>query len=118
MVVVGAGLLVVAAVFGHLWGALRIILALGGVVLVILGFLLALGITGFKIKASPSGGIEASANMPTGYTKTMTISESLVEGTSPPKQGTMPPKAGVMPPKAGVMPPKAGVMPPKGVRRD
>jgi hypothetical protein len=106
MIGVGAALIVVAAAFSDLWGALRIIMVLAGVVLVILGFLLALGIKGFKIKASASGGIEASADMPTGYTKTMTVSESLVEGSSPPKQGAMPPKQGIMPPKDGIMPPK------------
>jgi hypothetical protein len=75
-------------------------------VLVIAGFLLALGVTKLKIGASRDGGIEASADMPTGYTKTMTVSEGLVEGAIPSKTGTPPPKEGTMPPKEGIMPPK------------
>jgi hypothetical protein len=105
MIVAGIALIVVAAVF-NLWGAVRIILALAGVALVILGFLLALGVKGFKLKASASGGIEAAADMPTGYTKTMKVSESLVEGSPPTKTGIPPPRDGTMPPKDGTMPPK------------
>jgi hypothetical protein len=107
MVLVGVVLIVVGAAFDHLWGTVRVIVALAGVVLVILGFLLALGIKGIKVKASAAGGIEATADMPSGYTKKMTVSESLVEGSSPPKQGVMPPKTGIMPPKEGTMPTKS-----------
>ncbi len=111
MIIAGVALVVAGAASGHLWGAVRIILVLAGVVLVILGFLLALGIKGFKIKASTTGGIEASADMPTGYTKTMTVSDSLVEGEPPPKTGSPPMKEGTMPPKQGVMPAKAAQRP-------
>jgi hypothetical protein len=106
MILVGVALVVVAALSGGLWGPVRILFGVAGVVLVIAGFLLALGVTKLKIAASGDGGIEASADMPTGYTKTMTVSDSLVEGTDPPKQGSMPPKDGVMPPKGGTMPAK------------
>lgn len=107
MVFVGIVLIVAAAVFVGLWGPLRILFVLAGIVIVIAGFLLALGVTKLKVGASRDGGIEASADMPTGYTKTMTVSESLVEGSNPPKQGTMPPKDGIMPPKEGAMPAKS-----------
>lgn len=106
MIVIGVALIVVAAVFSGLWGPLRVLFVLAGIVLVILGFLLALGVTKVKVGASGDGGIEASADMPTGYTRTMTVSDSLVEGSSPAKFGSPPPKDGVMPPKDGVMPPK------------
>jgi hypothetical protein len=106
MILVGIALIAAAAMFAGLWGPLRILFVLAGVVMVIAGFLLALGVTKLKVGASRDGGIEASADMPTGYTRTMTVSESLVEGSSPPKQGTMPPKEGIMPPKEGPMPTK------------
>ena len=105
MVGLGVALIVVAVFFNETWGPLRVLLVLAGVVLVVLGFLLALGVTGFKINASADG-IEASADMPTGYTRTMKVSESLIEGTAPPKQGVMPSKDGVMPSKEGKMPVK------------
>jgi hypothetical protein len=104
MVFVGIVLMAVAAVFAGLWGPLRILFFVAGIVVVIAGFLLALGVLKLKIRASGDGGIEVSADMPTGYTKMMTISESLVEGSSPAKQGMMPPKEGMMPPKDGAMP--------------
>jgi len=106
MVLVGIALIAVAAVFAGLWGPLRILFVLAGVLLVIAGFLLALGVLKLNIKASGDGGIELSADMPTGYTKTMTVSESLVEGSLPSKTGTPPQKEGIMPPKAGPMPAK------------
>jgi hypothetical protein len=106
MVVTGLALVVVAAVFGHLWGAVRIVFALAGVVLLMIGFLLAVGVTKLKVGASSDGGIEATAEIPKGYTKTMRVSDTLTEGSSPPKTGTMPPKVGIMPPKQGTMPPK------------
>jgi hypothetical protein len=106
MVVVGILLVAAAAIFSGLWGPLRIIFVVAGVVLVIAGFLLALGVTKLRIGASGDGGIEASAERPAGYTRTMTVSESLTEGTSPPKEGAMPPKEGIMPPKGGTMPVK------------
>jgi hypothetical protein len=105
MVFFGAVLVTLAVVI-HLPGALRFLLGAAGIVILILGFLLALGVKGFKVGASADGGVEASADMPTGYTRTLTISESLVEGSIPSKTGTPPPKEGVMPPKEGVMPPK------------
>jgi hypothetical protein len=106
MVLLGIGLILGAAL-GSIWGPIRVVFALGGVVLLLLGSLQALGVTKLKIGASGKGGIEASAEMPTGYTKTMTVSDSLVEGDSPPKLGTMPPKEGIMPPKEGTMPAKS-----------
>jgi hypothetical protein len=106
MVGFGVALVAIAGVFSHLWGPVRVLFGSAGVVLMILGFLLALGVTKLKVGASGDGGIEASAEMPKGYTKTMRVSESLTEGSSPPKDGVMPPKVGVMPPKDGTMPPK------------
>lgn len=106
MVAVGVVLIAVAAIFGHLWGPVRVLFVLAGAVLSILGFLLALGVTNLKVGASTDGGIQASADMPTGYTRTMTVSDSLVEGSSPAKFGSPPPKDGMMPPKEGTMPPK------------
>src|SRR5580700_9727006 len=117
MVLVGIALIAVAAVFAGLWGPLRILFVLAGVVLVIAGFLLALGVLKLNVKASGDGGIELSADMPIGYTKTMTVSESLVEGSIPSKTGTPPQKDGVMPAKDGVMPAKTvqqGLRPPTG----
>jgi hypothetical protein len=106
MIVVGIALIAVAAAFVGLWGPLRVLFVLAGIVIVIAGFLLMLGVTKLKIGASGDGGIEASADMPTGYTKTMTVSGSLVEGSIPSKRGAPLPKEGAMPPKDGVMPPK------------
>jgi hypothetical protein len=92
MVLLGIGLILGAAL-GSIWGPIRVVFALGGVVLLLLGSLQALGVTKLKIGASGKGGIEASAEMPTGYTKTMTVSDSLEEGIMPPKEGTMPAKS-------------------------
>jgi hypothetical protein len=105
MIFVGI-VLIALSVLLALPGALRFLLGAAGVVVVILGFLLALGVKGFKVGASGDGGIEASADMPTGYTRTLTVSDSLVEGSSPAKFGDPPPKEGVMPPKDGTMPQK------------
>jgi hypothetical protein len=75
MVFVGALFSAVAVIFNQLWGPLRIILISAGVALVILGFLLALGARGIRA-ASGGDGCEASADMPAGYTKTITVSGS------------------------------------------
>jgi hypothetical protein len=101
MIVVGVAFSTIAVIFSHLWGPLRIILILAGVVLVVLGFLLLRGAKGITFKAlGGGGGMEASTDMPrTGYTKRITISESLVEGATPPKLGSIPSKAGTVPPK-------------------
>ena len=108
MIAVGVGLIAVGVIFGDVWGPVRLLSLAAGVVLAVLGFLLALGERGVRIRASTDGGIEASADMPAGYTKTLTVSESLTEGASPPKEGMMPPKEGIMPPKGGTMPVKGG----------
>jgi len=100
MIAVGVALVAVAAIFDHLWGTLRVILAVAGVAILIVGFLLLLGVKGLKIKASASG-IEVSADRDTGYTltktKAMTVSEKLIEGGMPPKDDKMPPKSGPSP---------------------
>jgi hypothetical protein len=105
MILFGVALIATAVLF-HLPGALRFFLGAAGVVVAILGFCFALGVTRVGIKASGDGGIEASADMPTGYTRTMTISKSLRGGSSPAKFGHPPPREGVMPPKDGKMPSK------------
>jgi hypothetical protein len=105
MILFGAALIAIS-VLVDLPGALRFFLGLAGVVVVLPGFLLALGVTRLRIGASPDGGLEASADIPTGYTRTMKVSPSLTQGSSPPKDGVMPPKDGFMPPKEGAMPSK------------
>jgi TM2 domain-containing membrane protein YozV len=105
MILFGVALVAIAVLF-RLPGALRFFLGAAGVGVAILGFCFALGVTRVGIKASGDGGIEASADMPTGYTHTMTISKSLRGGSSPAKFGHPPPREGVMPPKDGKMPSK------------
>ncbi|HXA54031.1 MAG TPA: hypothetical protein VNV37_04060 [Solirubrobacteraceae bacterium] len=105
MIAFGIALIVIAVLI-HLPGALRFFLGAAGVLVAILGFCFALGVTRVGIRASGDGGIEASADMPTGYTRTMTISKSLRGGSSPAKFGHPPPRDGVMPPKEGKMPSK------------
>jgi len=100
MIVVGVVLIAVGAIFGRIWGPLRLILVLAGIAVLIIGFLMLLSVKGLKIKVSASG-IEVSADRDTGYTltktKTMTVSPSLTEGGMPPKRGSMPAKDGPMP---------------------
>jgi len=105
MILFGISLIVVAVLGNHLPGALRFLLGAGGIVIGGIGFCLALGV-GVRFKASPDGGFEGSAEVPKGYTRKMTVSESLVEGSIPSKTGVPPPKEGVMPPKDGAMPAK------------
>lgn len=107
MIVTGAVLIGVGGLATHLWGPLRILFAVAGIVLLIVGFLLAVNVKGLNVKASRDGGIEATANRSVGYTRRLTISDSLVEGDAPPKVGAPPPKEGIMPPKEGVMPAKS-----------
>jgi hypothetical protein len=102
--VTGIALIVLATVLGGLWGPIRLIFVLAGSVLVILAVLQALGVTKLRIGASSDGGIVASAERPIGYTKTITKSDSLVEGSIPAKTGDPFPKKGIMPPKEGTMP--------------
>lgn len=91
-------LIAVGAIFGTIWGPLRLLLAFAGIAVLIIGFLMLLSVKGIKIKVSASG-IEISADRDTGYvkTKTMTISPLLTEGRMPPKLGSMPAKDGPMP---------------------
>lgn len=104
--IAGLALIVFAAVDGSLWGPIRLICVLAGAVLVILATLQALGVTKLRIGASGDGGITASAERPIGYTKTITKSDSLVEGSIPSKTGDPLPKQGIMPAKQGAMPAK------------
>jgi hypothetical protein len=109
----GVALIVLGAVLGALWGPIRLVFVLAGVVLLLLAILQALGVTKLRIGASGDGGIAASAERTIGYTKTMTVSESLIAGSAPLKIGNPPARDGVMPSKDGVMPSKDGVMPSK-----
>lgn len=106
MIVIGVGLIAAAVLANGLWGPIRILLVLGGLVLVVPGFLLGVNVKGLNVGASSDGGIRASADRTVGYIRTMRISDSLVEGTPPPKIGTPPPKTGTPPPREGTMPPK------------
>ena len=104
MILFGVALIVVAVVDGDVPGALRFVLGAGGIVIGGIGFCLMLNV-GINLKASADG-VEGSAQAPKGWTRKMTISDSLVEGSDPPKTGTPLPRQGVMPPKEGVMPAK------------
>jgi len=103
---IGIALIALGAVLGALWGPIRLVFVLAGVVLLVLAILQALGVTKLRIGASGDGGIAASAERTIGYTKTMTVSESLIAGSAPQKIGYPPPRDGVMPSKDGVMPAK------------
>lgn len=103
MILFGIGLILVAILDSQVPGALRLLLAAGGMVIGGIGFCLALGVN-IRLKASADGGVEGSAEIPRGYTRKMTVSDSLIVGSAPAKTGNAPPKEGVMPPKEGVMP--------------
>jgi uncharacterized membrane protein (Fun14 family) len=103
---IGIALIVLGAALSALWGPIRLVFVLAGVVLLVLAVLQALGVTKLRIGASGDGGITASAERTIGYTKTMTISESLITGSAPPKIGNPLPRDGVLPPREGVMPAK------------
>lgn len=103
---IGIALIVSGAVLGALWGPIRLVFVLAGVVLLVLAILQALSVTKLRIGASSDGGIAASAERTIGYTKTLTVSESLIAGSVPSKIGHPPPRDGVMPSKDGAMPAK------------
>jgi hypothetical protein len=78
--------------------AVQIIAVLGGIVMMLIAFLGAMGSKGVHVEATEDG-VKIDGQIPVGYTKTLKVSPSLLTGRVPPKEGIMPPVSGHMPPK-------------------